>query len=635
MCGIAGCLVYRDNQFEIDEKYLAAMRDVMRHRGPDGQGHWISPDRKIGLAHRRLSIIDLSDLAGQPMCNEDGSVWIVYNGEIYNHADIRNELLQIDGHTWKTDHSDTEMILHAYEQWGIDCIHKFRGMFAIAIWDGRKRRLWLVRDRIGIKPLYYSIHNGRVVFASEIKAILEDPDQKRDVNEQAFYHYLSFLTTPAPDTLFAGIKKIAPGTRIRFGPDGTVVEERYWDVWDHTTPLVGRTDGDIADMLLRELRTAVHLRKLSDVPVGVFLSGGIDSSTNVALFSEQGSLPLKTFSIGYDGDYLTYTNETRYARSVAADFGAQYYEKLLSVDDLLNFLPKMVWLQDEPIADPVCVPIYYVSQLARENGVIVCQVGEGADELFYGYPGWKTSLKVQRSSDRFPFPGLKRLGAGLLGAFPKIRYSFQLEWLRRAGRSQPVFWGGAEAFTQTHKQAILSARLRKQFKNYSSWDALQGIRKRFEQKSWEPTHLHWMSYLDLNLRLPELLLMRIDKMSMGQSLEGRVPFLDHKFVELVMSIPSEVKTRGGDLKYILKKAVKGIIPQEIIARPKQGFNVPIYEWFFEKLGKEANKELMRFCRETDFICKSAISDLVVRKRGPQLWYLLNFALWWREYIRGG
>ncbi len=632
MCGIVGSLVFQGSHFEIDEPYLTAMRDTMEHRGPDGFGNWISQDRKVGLGHRRLSIIDLSDLAAQPMCNEDQSIWISFNGEIYNHSDIRRELEEIGGHTWKTDHSDTEMILHAYETWGIDCIEKFRGMFAFGLWDSRTRKLWLVRDRIGIKPLYYSIHHGRVVFASEIKAVLADPDQQRSVNEEAFYHYLSFLTTPAPDTLFAGIRKLPAGTRICIGANGSVCEEKYWDVWDHTEPLTGVSDQTIAERVLNELETAVQIRKVSDVPVGVFLSGGIDSTTNAALFSEQGRQPLKTFSIGYDSDYQTYANETHFAKRVARDFGAQYYEQLLSVKDLLDFIPEMVWLQDEPIADPVCVPIYYLARLARDNGVTVCQAGEGADELFWGYPGWQRAIKVQRCSDLFPFPWVKQMMGSLLTPVPKIRYSFQLEWLRRAGCSQPVFWGGAEAFTELHKQVLLGDRLKQKFKSFTSWQALESLYQRFHEKAWEPSHLHWMSYLDLNLRLPELLLMRIDKMSMGCSLEGRVPFLDHKLVELVMSLPSHVKMRDNNPKYVLKKAVQDIIPQEIINRPKQGFNVPIYEWFFKELGETAEAELDRFCQDADFIDKNAVKELVRRRRGPQMWYLFNFALWWRKYI---
>ncbi|HEY6009881.1 MAG TPA: asparagine synthase (glutamine-hydrolyzing), partial [Nitrospirota bacterium] len=280
MCGIVGTLAYKSSAFTVTEPYLVRMRDTMVHRGPDGGGVWISPDRKVGLGHRRLSIIDLSHVADQPMSNEDGSIWVVFNGEIYNHAEIRAELMKIGGHRWRTDHSDTEVIIHAFEQWGIDSLHKFRGMFAIGLWDGRKRELWLIRDRIGIKPLYYSIHDSRIVFASEIKALLQDPDQKRAVHEEAFYHYLSFLTTPAPQTLFDGIKKLPPGTWLRISENGKMHEERYWDVLDHTTPLVNVSEDEISRMILAELRTAVKLRKVSDVPVGVFLSGGIDSSTN-------------------------------------------------------------------------------------------------------------------------------------------------------------------------------------------------------------------------------------------------------------------------------------------------------------------------------------------------------------------
>src|ERR1039458_4603637 len=368
----------------------------MVHRGPDGGGLWISPDRSVGFGHRRLSIIDLSHAADQPMANEDGSVWGRFNGEIYNHAEIRAELEQLGGHHWKTDHSDTEVILHAYEQWGIECLNRFRGMFAIALWDGRTRQLWLIRDRIGIKPLYYSVHHGRLTFASEIKALLQDPGQKRAVDEVSFYNYLSFLTTPGPETLFEGIRKLAPGCWLRVSMDGTTLGQRYWEVWDHTTPLVGVSEDDIAARLIDELRTAVRLRKVSDVPVGVFLSGGIDSSTNLALFSEGESGNVKAFSIGYDRDYGSYPNELHHARRMAALAHAEYHDRRLTQNDVIEFLPQMVHLQDEPLADPVCVPVYYLSKLARDNGVIVAQVGEGSDELFWGYPNWKILWNLQR-----------------------------------------------------------------------------------------------------------------------------------------------------------------------------------------------------------------------------------------------
>jgi asparagine synthase (glutamine-hydrolysing) len=631
MCGIVGVLVFAAGNFTITKPYLARMRDTMVHRGPDGGGLWISPDGRMGLGHRRLSIIDLSQAANQPMANEDGTLWVVFNGEIYNHAEIRKELEKTGRHHWKTDHSDTEVILHAFEEWGIDCLEKFRGMFALALWDAKARELWLVRDRIGIKPLYYSSHHGRLIFASEIKALLADQEQRRAVHEEAFYHFLSFLTTPAPQTLFEGIKKLPGGTWLRVREDGEVRECRYWDVWEHTAPLLGVSEDEIARRLLEELRVAVTLRKVSDVPVGVFLSGGIDSSTNTALFSEGEGGPVKTFTIGYQGDYQTYRNEIHYARRMAALVGAEYHERLLTMDDLLVFLPRMVQLQDEPIADPVCVPVYYVSKLARDNGVIVCQVGEGADELFWGYPGWKTSLRLQHLND-LPLSGFfKKLGMGALRVMVKEQ-SFYYELLRRGLAGLPLFWGGAEAFTEVQKQRLLSPRLQRRFAGYSSWEALAPIHRRFQEMAWETSHLHWMSYLDLNLRLPELLLMRVDKMSMGVSLEGRVPFLDHKFVELALSIPTAVKTKNGDLKHILKKAVRGLIPDELIDRPKQGFGVPVYEWFFDKLGDNTRQELEAFCQHTDFLNRNEILRLIESRRGPQVWYLLNFALWWKEYL---
>lgn len=368
MCGIVGTLVFDGGSFRVTEPYLVKMRDRMVHRGPDGAGLWIEAGGRIGLGHRRLSIIDLASSAAQPMPNEDERLWIAFNGEIYNHAAIRRELETLGGHRWRTDHSDTEVILHAFETWGIGCLDKFRGMFAIALWDGRRRELWLIRDRIGVKPLYYSLHHGRLTFASEIKALLEDPDQPKALHEESLFHYLSFLTAPAPQTLFHGIKKIPGGTWLRVQADGTIEERRYWDVWDHTAPLVGRSDGDIAACVLEKLRESVALRKVSDVPVGVFLSGGVDSSTNAALFSQGEARPVRTFTIGYDREYASYRNELAYARLVANHVGAEHHERLLSVDDLINFLPQMVVLQDEPIADPVCIPVYYVSQLARERG---------------------------------------------------------------------------------------------------------------------------------------------------------------------------------------------------------------------------------------------------------------------------
>jgi len=570
----------------------------------------------------------------QPMSNEDGTLWVVFNGEIYNHAEIRAELERRGGHRWKTDHSDTEVILHAFEEWGIECVHKFRGMFAIALWDTKQRQLWLIRDRIGVKPLYYSIHHGRITFASEIKALLEDEQQPRDVNEEALYYYLSFNATPAPLTLFSGIQKLAPGSWLRVNEDGHVQECRYWDVWDHTQPLTNVSEDEIAERILSELRTSVKLRKISDVPVGVFLSGGIDSSTNAALFSEGDGQPVKTFSIGYDREYESYPSELGYARKIAQKVGADHHELLLKESDLLESLPLIIRHQDEPLADPVCMPVYYVSKLARDAGVIVCQVGEGSDELFWGYKYWRDSLRLQRFSNSLPIPNaLRNLGlAGLnfveRGRNASYRRQFSCEVLRRALSNRPVFWGGAEVLSDSQKRQFLSPRLLKKFRELSSWEALRPIRQRFEEKAWERSPLNWMTYLDLNVRLPELLLMRVDKMSMAVSLEARVPFLDHKFVELAMSIPEAVKTRKGVLKYILKKAVRGVIPDELIDRKKQGFGVPVYEWYQTKFGEHLVKETKDFCENTDLFRFEEVLPFLP-KRG---WALLNLALWWKQYI---
>jgi asparagine synthase (glutamine-hydrolysing) len=630
MCGIAGTLSF-DPAFRVSREHVDRMRETLAHRGPDGADTWVADDGRVGLGFRRLAIIDLSNDAMQPMSNEDGSVRLVFNGEIYNHADIRRELEGLGGHTFRTDHSDTEVIVHAFEQWGIDCIHRFRGMFALGIWDARAEELWLVRDRIGIKPLYWSVHHGRLNFASEIKALLTDEQQERGVDEHALYHYLSFLTTPAPQTLFKGIKKLPGGTWLRVSARGDIREQRYWDVWDNTTPLDDASDDEIAAELLDELRTSVRLRKISDVPVGVFLSGGIDSSTNAALFSEGESQPVRTFSIGYEGEYDSYKNEFGYARQMAELVGADHHERKLTLDDLFDFLPEMVRLQDEPIADPVCIPVYYVSKLARDNGVTVCQVGEGADELFWGYPSWKTMLGLQRYDD-LPVPRVLKRAAVSAAAAAGKGGRREIEYLRRGSEGQPIFWGGAESFMQWQKQRLLSPRLRQELGGLTSWDAIAPIHDRFLAQAHTPSNLNWMSYIDLNLRLPELLLMRVDKMSMGVSLEARVPFLDHKFVEFAMSIPEKSKTNGGTLKHILKKAVRGVIPDELIDRPKQGFGVPIHEWFFDRLGGEARRTLDEFCRETDFLDRDEVLSIVDQKRTVETWYLLNLALWHKEYI---
>lgn len=630
MCGIAG-IVHLEEQPPVSRDLLARMCDIIRHRGPDDSGLWLSEDGNVGLGFRRLAIVDLSAKANQPMANEDGSVHVVFNGEIYNHAEIRRELKALGGHQWKTDHSDTEVIVHAFEQWGIAFLERLRGMFAIGIWDSRRRELWLIRDRIGVKPLYYSIDRGRLTFASEIKSLLEDPRLSRAVNEDALFHYLSFLVAPAPDTLFQGIKKMPAGSWLRVSRGGVVHSERYWEPWSQVQARPDISEQDAREELLVRLREAVQLRKVSDVPVGVFLSGGIDSSTNTVLFSEGEQRPVQTFTVAYDREYQSYSNELNFARLIAGKVGARSHQITLRQEDALQFLPRMIELQDEPIADPVCIPVYFVSKLARDNGVIVCQVGEGADELFCGYPFWDDILRKQA---RAALPGSGLASLGLMKALQVAGHerSLAYEQARRARCGQPIFWGGAEAFTQRGKELLLSPRLRRQFGKRTSWDCIGPIHDRFRQTAWEPSPLHWMTHLDLTLRLPELLLMRVDKMSMGASIECRVPFLDHKFVEFTLGLPQRLVYRRGEPKSLLKSAVAGLLPKEIIHRPKQGFGVPITDWFVDLLGDEVRSALRKFARDTDYFDPSEIEELIRRRRSNQMWYLYNFVLWWKRYI---
>lgn len=655
MCGIAGYIGINNNE-PIDDNVLIEMNNSLIHRGPDGEGYFFGgkfnkryvdylkkqrpnaiintkPNgRTIRLAHRRLSIIDPNPIAGQPMSDNEGEIWIIFNGEIYNHREVRAHLLQ-KGYHFKTDHSDTETIIYAYKEWGIKFVYKLRGMFAIALWDEKIDKFYIFRDRTGIKPLYYTLKNGRFYFASEIKAILQDKTIKREINEGGLYHYLSFLTVPAPETLFKGIYKLAAGHYIEISNGLISKQKEYWDVFDNVKVMNNKTEDEIKICLLDALIDSVACHLESDVPVGIFLSGGIDSSTNAALFRKIAKQRVKAFSIGYKDDHKlqNYKNEFIYSRKVAKEYGLDYYEIELSQNDLIDFIPKLIYYQDEPIADPVCVPVYYVSKLAKDNGVTVAQVGEGSDELFWGYKSWKTFLKLQRLND-FPATNIVKkiglLGLKLVGKNQTAYYEF----LRRGSSNERVFWSGAESFFETEKHAMFSDRLKNKFKKHSSWEVIEPYYKKFISSAPEPSYLNWMSYIDLKVRLPELLLMRVDKMAMAVSLEGRVPFLDYKFVEYAMSIPSKIKTRNNELKYILKKSVENILPHDIIYRKKQGFSTPVYDWFLDKLGDISKEKIANFNKETEIFDANFLQNLYAKKQGNKVWYLLNLAVWWEEYI---
>ena len=632
------------------------MADAMQHRGPDGDGFLFVGEQDYGevlsigegrektiatsrkhrnafiFAHRRLSIIDLSTTASQPMCDAKEEVWITFNGEIYNHAEIRATLVK-KGYEFKTSHSDTEMILNAYKEWGIKAIDQFRGMFAFALWDARKDEFFLVRDRIGIKPLYYTQQNGQFYFASEIKAILKDANIKRAPNYPGIYDYFTFLTVPAPDTFYEGIHKIPAGhyIHIKNRKAGKAIE--YWDVYDNVTMLEDQSEEAIKERLLAELKTAVEYRMIADVPVGVFLSGGVDSSVNAALFNQVNEQQIKTFCIGYeDGDSYRHGNEFKYARKVANNINSEHFELELTQQNLLDFLPDLVHYQDEPIADPVCLPVYFVSKLARDNGVTVCQVGEGSDELFWGYKYWQDMLSLQQLN-ALPVPNVLKK-AGLKGMnLAGFGQTFPYELLRRASQKEPIFWSGITAFGEQEKEHLINGVFKKNLQGHRTSDTIQRYYKQYQERTKEDSFINWMAYINFKIRLPELLLMRVDKMAMAVSLEARVPFLDHHFVEYAMSIPSALKTTNKESKYILKKAVEGLLPKDIIYRKKQGFGVPIYEWFMDDLGKVAREKIDGFNKEMGLFTPKELKRLYDKKHGDKVWYLLNFVLWWEANLQ--
>lgn len=400
MCGIAGSVSFVKSR-KVNEEVLQAMADEMINRGPDGEGIVLIHDGRVGLAHRRLAIVDISVQANQPMSNMDNSIYIVFNGEIYNHMELRKKINQVCRTVWKTDHSDTETILRAYELWGINCIRQLRGMFAIAIWDERHQKLWLIRDRLGIKPLYFSISGERINFASSVKTLLADETQDKSIDKKALYDFLSLLAVPAPNTLFQSIKKLPAGTCMEVDLNGKVKKYRYWDITDFARQTKIRNKEDvIKERLLGLLRESSQIRKMGDVPVGVQLSGGIDSSINLALVSENDKC-VNAFTVGYQGTHI-YKNENGYAKKMAAFCNANHHEIMIGEDEVIQIIDVLKELSDDPVADPVMVSQYYIAELAINNNIKVLQCGEGADELFAGYTHWHEQAVLERINHLLP-----------------------------------------------------------------------------------------------------------------------------------------------------------------------------------------------------------------------------------------
>jgi asparagine synthase (glutamine-hydrolysing) len=640
MCGICGVWEYGAARGNVERGLVERMRDEMTHRGPDDAGELIFDDERGGFGFRRLSIIDLSEAGHQPMRGCTDRIWLVFNGEIYNHAKLREGLEQ-RGHVYASQ-TDSETILHLYEERGPDFVHDIEGDYAIALWDADRERLLLTRDRAGVKPLYFYHRDGRFIFASEIKAILRHPAVTPEVNEEALYHYLTFLTTPPPQTLFSGMQKLPAGHMLTVDRKGEVRMTQYWDALPPESPPANVTEEIHQRTILELLRDSIKKRMMADVPFGVFLSGGVDSSANVALMSELMSQPVRTFTVGFhDSQEL---NELDSARAISNRFGTNHHEVIIGRKEMQEFLPEMVFHQDEPIADPVCVPLYYVSKLARETGTIVVQVGEGSDEIFGGYDWFGTYLRIEerfwRYAERAPLAA-RRAAAAL--AVPLAQKAFKKqkagELIRRLGRDQALFWGGVGVFDETTKPRVLSAELRGRYNGISTHDVVAEYLERIAAERPESDFAARMTYLELKLRLPELLLMRVDKITMATSVEARVPFLDHHLIEYAMGLPRELKVKGATGKHILKRALESVLPNDVLYKPKRGFGAPAREWFRGPNGDDLVQLLMNSTiRKRGFFDYKFIEQLIDEHRREQrdwsgnLWCLLNLSVWYDRWI---
>lgn len=639
MCGICGVWEYGATKGRVERALVERMRDVMTHRGPDDAGELIFDEGRGGLGFRRLSIIDLSEAGHQPMRGCTDRVWLVFNGEIYNHAALRADLEQ-RGHVYAS-RTDSETILHLYEERGLDFVQDIEGDYAIALWDADREQLVLARDRAGVKPLYFHQHNGRFIFASEIKAILEHPSVTPEVNEEALYHYLTFVTTPAPQTLFRGVQKLPAGHMLVITRGGEARITQYWDALPPVSPAV-RSEAEHQRNILELLRASIKKRMMADVPFGVFLSGGVDSSANVALMSELMTQPVRTFTVGFhDSEEL---NELESARAISKRFGTNHHEVMIGREEMMKFLPELVFHQDEPIADPVCVPLYYVSKLARDTGTIVVQVGEGSDEIFGGYDWFRTYLNIEkrfwRHAERAPLSARRAASAFAKPLVSKVtKKRMAAELVRRLGANESLFWGGAVVFDETMKASLLSREMRARSNGRSTYNVVRQYQDTIAAARPAADYAARMSYLELKLRLPELLLMRVDKITMATSVEARVPFLDHHLIEYAMGLPRNLKVKGTTGKHILKRALESVLPADVLYKPKRGFGAPINEWFRGPGGVGLVKQLMNSpLRERNFFDYSFIQHMAdehareTRDWSANLWCLLNLSLWYERWI---
>ena len=629
MCGIAG--IIRWDQRPVLEHEIRAMCGAMVHRGPDDEGIYLGDGVAIGM--RRLSIIDL-DNGHQPVSNEDGSVWIVFNGEIYNYRELRRQL-QGRGHTFRTE-SDTETIVHLYEDFGPRCVEHLRGMFAFAIWDTRRREVLLARDRLGIKPLYYAERNGELLFASELKPILQNESVDRSLSWEAVGHLFTFLATPPAQSIVEGVSKLEPA-RVAIGRPGRPLEiTRYWDV--AFEPNETATEAELVEQLRELLVEAVVLHQVSDVPVGAFLSGGIDSSAIVALMAKPAAGRLKTFSIGFAEAGF---DELAHARAVAAQFGTDHHDVVLR-PDVVQIVEDLTWYLDEPFGDTSAIPTYMVSKLASEHVKVVLS-GDGGDELFAGYDKYVVEGR-ERAYDRLPGP-VKKLAGAVGSIMPHgMRGRRFLRHLALEGSNRYL-----DAQTLFHADEMPSLFRREALEHvarHNPWATgdVGGFPAAPKPQSGEGGSRpggDWLSaiqYRDLNHYLPLDILTKVDRMTMAHSLEARPPLLDHRLVEFAATIPAKFRLRDGTTKYLFKQAMRDILPDSIIDRQKHGFAVPLSRWFRGELAGFARDILLsdssrqRGIFNVGYIERLLQLNAQGRDLDLQLWTVLSLEMWCRRFL---
>ena len=616
MCGIAGMVSFEGKPASMEG--LQRMCAVTSHRGPDDDGFYA--DDHVALGMRRLSIIDRAS-GQQPVHNEDGSVWVVFNGEIYNYRELAKEL-KAAGHTFYTD-SDTEVIVHLYEDHGPAGVAKLRGMFAFALWDRNKRQLLLARDRFGIKPLYYGEVDGRLVFASELKALLELPEVERRLNWSAVGHLFSWLCTPSKESIIEGIHKLEPAHLLLAAPGHAPRLQQYWDL--NFTPERGRSEEYFAEKLSALLQESVELHMVSEVPVGAFLSGGVDSGSVVAMMSQLSSTPVKTFSIGFpEQEY----SELAYARILAKRFGTDHHE-LVVEPDVVEILDDLTWYLDEPFGDSSAIPTYLVSRLASQHVTVVLS-GDGGDELFAGYDKYLVE-RSERRVERLPASLRRALGTASRLMPAQLRGKNLLRHLSLPGSRR--YLDALTLFRVEEMRRLLSPEA---YGLVARTDAGAELESLLERSG--PDWLSRLQYFDMKRYLPLDILTKVDRMSMAHSIEARVPLLDHKLAEFAATIPAEMRLKGTTTKYIFKKALHGILPAEILNRPKQGFAVPLSRWFRGQLrGYVRDLLLSDVCRQRGVVDPAYVQQLLERHETGReldlhLWTLISFELWCRTFL---